>query len=212
MATQSREKQVRSGRAEGKSPPPSKLKLSNALETLLEDKDFGSITTAEISRTAGVNEALIYRYFGDKRGILHHVLEVYLVDFHNALILEMKPVKGALNKLRVLIRGHIAMYDANRVFAKILLLEVRNSPGYFESNTYELVKMYGRFLTAIINEGVESGEIRRDIPISRIRNMIFGSIEHLCLSPVIFGHPINVDVVKDDICTLLFEGIRTHKA
>ena len=208
MTTQHRGKNRKPSKGEGAaSSPPSKIKLAKALEELLEAKDFGSITTAEISRTAGVNESLIYRYFGDKRGVLHHVLEVYLVAFHNDIIREMKQVKGALNKLRVLIHGHIAMYDANRVFSKILLLEVRNFPGYFESNTYDLVKSYGRFLTAIINEGIEAGEIRRDIPISRIRNLILGGIEHLCLPPVIFGHPISVETVGDDLCELLFSGI-----
>ncbi|MFP4453651.1 MAG: helix-turn-helix domain-containing protein, partial [Desulfobacterales bacterium] len=52
--------------------PPGQIKIENALRTLLVQKDFNSITTAEIARTSGVNEALIYRYFKDKRGLLHH--------------------------------------------------------------------------------------------------------------------------------------------
>ena len=59
------------------------------------------------------------------------------------------------------------MYDNNRVFAKILLLEVRNFPGYFESSTYWLVKNYGKMVTQIVAQGVQSGEIRDDIPPSR---------------------------------------------
>ncbi|MEK6196201.1 MAG: TetR/AcrR family transcriptional regulator, partial [Deltaproteobacteria bacterium] len=54
--------------------PPARLKLAAAMRRLLRTKDFNSITTAEISRTAKANEALIYRYFKDKRGLLHHVL------------------------------------------------------------------------------------------------------------------------------------------
>ena len=42
--------------------PPGKLKLAIALRQLLETKDFNSITTADLSKTSGVNEALIYRY------------------------------------------------------------------------------------------------------------------------------------------------------
>ena len=53
--------------------PPGKIKLAKALRVLLEEKDFNSITTAEIASTAGTNEALIYRYFGDKRGLLHRL-------------------------------------------------------------------------------------------------------------------------------------------
>jgi len=186
--------------------PPSMIKLADALEGLLTEKDFNSISAAEISRTAQVNESLIYRYYKDKRGALHFILHNYMIEFMEEIGRQIKEVKGALNKLEMLVRGHIAMYDANRVFAKILLLEVRNSPGYFESDTYELIKTYGRSMTAIINQGVESGEIRNDIPISRIRNIILGGIEHTCMAPVIFGYGISDDTV-DDLFKLLFGGI-----
>ncbi len=186
--------------------PPSMIKLADALEGLLKERDFNSISAAEISRTARVNESLIYRYYKDKRGVLHFILHNYMIEFMEEIGRQIKEVKGALNKLEMLVRGHIAMYDANRVFAKILLLEVRNSPGYFESDTYELIKTYGRSMTAIINQGVESGEIRNDIPISRIRNMILGGIEHACMAPVIFGYGISDDTV-DDLFKLLFSGI-----
>ena len=53
------------------SDPPGKIKIAEALRILLKEKDFNSITTADISRTSGVNEALIYRYYKDKRGLLH---------------------------------------------------------------------------------------------------------------------------------------------
>jgi len=98
------------------SSPPSRIKLADALKELLKEKDFNSITTAEIARTAGVNESLIYRYFKDKRGLLHHVLHDYLVDFHQEINTRLKQTRGALNKLRILIHGHIRMYDTNRVF------------------------------------------------------------------------------------------------
>ena len=197
---------VRQGRT---SLPPSMLKLADALEDLLKEKDFNSISAAEISRTARVNESLLYRYFKDKRGVLHFILHNYMVEFMEEIGRQIRQARGALNKLKVLIRGHIAMYDTNRVFAKILLLEVRNFPGYFESDTYELIKAYGRFMTDIINQGVESGEIRSDIPISRIRNMILGGIEHACMAPVIFGYGISEDSV-DDLFKLLFDGIASR--
>ena len=69
---------ARQGRS---SLPPSMVKLADALETLLKEKDFNSISAAEISRTAQVNESLLYRYFKDKRGVLHFILHNYMVEF-----------------------------------------------------------------------------------------------------------------------------------
>ena len=46
---------------------PGYIKIVGALKLLLKEKEFNAITWAEIARTAGVNEALIYKYFHDKR-------------------------------------------------------------------------------------------------------------------------------------------------
>jgi len=195
------------------SGPPGKVKIAEALKILLREKDFNSITTADIARTAGVNEALIYRYFKDKRGLLHDVLAEYLEDYIEKMEFDRRGIKGAANKLRQLIWDTIYLYQKDRVFAKILLLEVRNFSGYFESETYQIVRHYGKALLNLIKEGVASGEFRDDISPSHIRQIILGCIEHLCLPAVIFHYDISPDKLTADICDVLFEGIvkKTNK-
>src|SRR6056297_915855 len=151
--------------------PSGRIKLANALRNLLAKKDFSSITTAEISKTSGVNEALIYRYFGDKRGLLHAVLSEYLENFAEKVDWGLKGIEGAENKLRKFIWSSIYFYDQDRVFSKILLLEVRNYPGYFSSETYEIVKHYSNLLLAVIQAGMEKKEIRSDVKASSVRQV-----------------------------------------
>ncbi|MDZ7833940.1 MAG: TetR/AcrR family transcriptional regulator [Desulfobacterales bacterium] len=187
--------------------PPAREKLADALSRILEYKDFNSITNAEISREAGVNESLIYRYFENKRGLLHQVLHDYMLDFQAQVQQDLKSSQGALDKLRSLIQVHIRMYDSNRVLARILLLEVRNFPGYFESETYQLVQTYGRLVMQIIREGMANDEIRDDVAPARVRDLILGSIEHFCMAPVIFGHEIDSGAGASQLGALIFSGI-----
>ena len=177
----------------------------NALRSLLEEKEFGAITWAEIARTAGVTEGLIYKYFKDKRNLLHQVLKEYLEDYFEHVKFDLKGIEGALNKIRKLIWGNINMYSSNRVFAKILLLEVRNFPGYFHSETYRLIQEYAKFILEIIEEGIQTGEIRDDIPPAYLRQIILGAIEHLCLPYIIFNKEIDPDVLTENLCKTLFE-------
>ena len=193
------------------SVPPSRIKITNALKLLLKDKDFNSITTAEISRVAGVNEALIYRHFDDKRGLLHAVLSEYLNKFVLNLIFDLKGIKGAINKIRKFVWASIHYYDDDRVFSRILLLEVRSFPGYFESETYQIVKQYTGLLMEILDEGEKTGSIREDIPPSCIRQFIMGTIEHFCLPAIIFEHKMDNDVMADNLCEILFDGIKKKK-
>lgn len=189
------------------SDPPGKIKIAEALKNLLREKDFNSITTADISRTSGVNEALIYRYYKDKRGLLHDVLAKYLEDYIEKMESDRQGIKGAANKLRKLIRDTIYLYQKDRVFAKILLLEVRNFQGYWESETYQIVRHYSKSMLNLIKEGIDRGEFRDDISPSHIRQIIIGAIEHLCLPAVIFKHDLVPDKLTDDICDVIFAGI-----
>ena len=195
------------GKARERPYPPGRIKIANAFISLLEQKEFSAITTAEIAKKAGITEALIYKYFEDKRGLLHQVLKEYLEQYLVQFERDLKGIKGALNKIRKLIWGHISVYSANRVFARILFLEVRNHLDYYSSDTYQIIKAYSKILLEIIEEGVRDGEIRSDVPPKVIRQVIFGSIEHVCLTGVIFKGEISPDDLTEDLCKFVFRGI-----
>ena len=188
------------------SNPPGKIKIADALKALLKEKDFNSITTVEIAKTSGVNEALIYRYFGDKRGLLHHVLSEYLKDSETHIQAYLEGTKGTLNKLKKVLGHTFDFYDKNRVFAKILLIEVRNFPGYFESETYRLAKNYSLIVLNLIKEGIENGEIRNDISPWHMMQTILGSIEHLILPSLIFDRKLDADLCTENLSSILFGG------
>lgn len=194
-------------RVKDKPPPPGKVKITEALKSLLSEKDFGAITTAGIARTAGVTEALIYKYFKDKRDLLHQVLSEYLKAYLVQSRIDIKGIKGAKNKIRKLVWSHSNIYATNRVFAKILLIEVRNHPDYYTSDTYDLVKQYSGILLEIIEEGIQNNEIREDISPAVLRQSILGCIEQACFTSIIFNREISPDQITDDICKLLFKGI-----
>ncbi len=193
--------------SETRSQPPGRIKIVQALISLLEQKEFNAITTAEIAKKAGVTEALIYKYFKDKRDLLHQVLREYLEQYGLYLDHDLKGIKGALNQLRKLIWSHINVYARNRVFARILLVEARTNLDYYKSETYSLVKRYSDTVMSIIEEGIRSREIRDDLDPTLIRHGILGSIEQICLTGVIFGREIEPDALTEELCELLFKGL-----
>ncbi|KAB2889354.1 MAG: TetR/AcrR family transcriptional regulator [Desulfobulbaceae bacterium] len=188
--------------------PQGKLKIIQAMRSLLAERTFESLTIADIAVTAGVTEGLIYKYFKDKRDLLHHVLREHYEQFLVQIERDLQGIDGALNKLRKIIWSSIERYANHRVFARIILLEVRNSEDYFKSEAYTLVRQFNRLLIDIIKEGVDAGEIRADLPPSYIRNAIFGTIEHACLNRAIFNEAVDTGEAARIITDLLFSGIR----
>ena len=196
-----------SGKLNVRPLPVGGVKIREAFKALLEEKEFNAITTAQISRKSGVNEALIYKYFGDKRGLLHQVLRDYLDEYLGQMESELKGIKGTFNKLKKIVWSQMNLYESKRVLAKILLLEVRNYPGYFESESYGQVRRYSRIITEILKEGIKNGEIRSDIPVTSMRQVILGGIEHLCLPKIIYGKPYSAKEFTKELCMAVFAGI-----
>jgi TetR/AcrR family transcriptional regulator, fatty acid metabolism regulator protein len=193
-------------RIEAKTSPPGRARILTALKALLKEKEFSAITWADIARTAGVNEGLIYRYFKDSRNLLHEALREYLEPYVALVERDTKGIEGVYNKLRRLIWSHFDIYHSDRVFARILLLEVRNYPGYFQSDTYRLVKRYAKIILDIIQEGVDKGEIRDDISPRLLMQAVLGCMEHFCLPAIIFGREMRPDHLTEELCKILFEG------
>ncbi|MCP4050582.1 MAG: TetR/AcrR family transcriptional regulator, partial [bacterium] len=164
----------------GKTNPPGRIKIMKSLSRLMEKKDFHSITTAEIARNADVTEGLIYKYFKDKKDLLYQVLNDHFIEFQAKIEDRVKNEKTCIEKLEVVIFTSLQSYVANRVFSRILLLEVRNSPDFFKSVTYGMVRAYSKLLLQIIQEGIKMGEIRSDIDPYILRKVILGAIEHAC--------------------------------
>ncbi|MEW5725036.1 MAG: TetR/AcrR family transcriptional regulator [Thermodesulfobacteriota bacterium] len=188
--------------------PPGRIKIVEALRSLLETKDFSAVTTAEIARKAGVTEALIYKYFKDKRDLLYQVLAEYLDWYIVQAQTDLRGIKGALNKLRKSIWTHINVYATDRVFAKILLLEVRSFSDYYSSKPYRLVKRYSQILYDIVQEGIKNKEIRDDLPPEFLRQVILGAIEHVCVTRIVFNRDMNPDDLTEKLCQALFTGLQ----
>ncbi|MFH1137816.1 MAG: TetR/AcrR family transcriptional regulator [Pseudomonadota bacterium] len=191
------------------STPRGKVMLAIGLEKLLAQKDFNSITTAEIARASGINESLIYRYFGEKRGLLHYILAEHQTDSLQLILSDLAPITGAVNKLKKIIWRTIDSWSKDRVYAKILLIEVRNSPAYYQSETYLIIKKYCQLIQSIIQEGKNNGEISGDVSPWFLMQVILGSIEHVVLPSLIFDKKFDVELFAENIYRIVFRGVLT---
>jgi len=179
-----------------------------AFSLLMSEKDFHSITTAEIARTAEVTEGLIYKYFKDKKDLLYQVLNEHFFEFQAKIENRIANEKTCIEQLEVIIFSSLESYTANRIFSKILLLEVRNSLDFFESCAYEMVRKYTTTILSIIEKGIETGELKPETDPHILRKVILGAIEHACLGEIIFGREFDIDETSTGIANIVFNGAK----
>lgn len=194
-----------------RSAPAGRQKIIDALKSLLAEKEFAAITWTDIATRAGVNEGLIHKYFGNPRNLLFQVLKDFVEYYWERIRLDLGGIDGALDKLRKIVWNLLTIYSSEPVFGRILLLEVRNLPGYFGSDTFTIHRYWARLTKTIIEEGIARGEIRADISAFDMMNVIYGAIEHSCLPAILFGRPIDPDRLTASICGILFEPIAPRR-
>ncbi|WP_321494649.1 TetR/AcrR family transcriptional regulator [uncultured Desulfobacter sp.] len=191
-----------------KPDPPGRIKIMASFSGLMREKDFHSITTAQIAKNADVTEGLIYKYFKDKKDLLYQVLNTHFQDFHKKIMASVSNATSSIEKLELIILASLEQYLENRLLSKILLLEVRNSPAFFESGAYKMVTLYARTILEIIKEGIASGEIADRTDPYLLRKVIIGAIEHACLGEVIFDKPLDLEKTAAGISDIIFNGVK----
>lgn len=191
-----------------KTNPPGRIKIMKSLSDLMSQKDFHSITTAEIAKNAQVTEGLIYKYFKDKKDLLYQVLNEHFFEFYAKIENRIANEKTCIEKIEVVIFSSLESYADNRIFSRILFLEVRNSPDFFDSAAYKMVRKYSRTVLEIIEKGIEKGELKPDTDSLILRKVILGAIEHACLGEVIFGKELDIDEVTSGIANIVFNGAK----
>ena len=193
-------------RHKGKTNPPGRQKIMESFSSLMAQKDFHSITTAEIAGNASVTEGLIYKYFKDKKDLLYQVLDGHFFEFQKKIETRISRQRTCTEQLEVIIFSSLESYADNRIFSKILLLEVRNSLEFYDSSAYGRVQKYSRTILEIIEKGIESNELKPQIDPYVLRKVILGSIEHACLGEIIFGREIDIHTISNGIANIIFNG------
>ena len=86
-------------------------------------------------------------------------------------------------------------------------MELRSDPNYRQLRIYELNRRISAQATAIVDEGVRSGELRKDIPLKLVRDMIFGAIEHQTWAYLRGEGDFSVEESAEGITDVVYRGI-----
>jgi AcrR family transcriptional regulator len=179
--------------------------LAAARRVFLE-RGFDAASVGEIAAGADCVEGTLYVYFRNKRDLFDEVL----AQFYDALIADIEPrfaaIEGTSDRLRYLIARHLQIAVDDPGMAGLIARETRGHVPYFGSRLHALNQRYSRFLTRTIKEGVERGELRRDLDVSVARDMVFGGIEHRVLNALGQGRRIDPPRLAREMAAIALNG------
>lgn len=177
-------------------------------------RGYAAASIAEIATEAGVAEGTIYKFFDSKRHLLVRVIESWYDSMVAEFDRHLPGVTGARNRIRFIIWRHIVSLQENKDLARLCLNEARNGVDYYQSELRDLNRRYTHVFLEACREGMANGELRADLPVTLVRDLVFGGLEHH-LSPALSGKAeLAPELTADLIMEIVFGGIadRAHKA
>jgi TetR/AcrR family fatty acid metabolism transcriptional regulator len=151
--------------------------IINVAIKLIGEGGIQALTIKNLSTEIGVAESALYRHFKSKTEVLNALLE-FLGSFiisHYEIVDKLKV--SSFEKIEKMISGQLKIFAENPPYAIVIL-----SDGLYKNEKSLYSKIFGVMERAkstfidIIDEGKNSGEIRKDVPSEQLAFVIMGSI------------------------------------
>lgn len=179
--------------------------------SLFAAKGFSGTTTKEIAKTAGVSEALVFKYFPTKRALYAAIL-AEKAQFSELL----EAVEEAANKkdddrVFTLLASYRIRRGADPTLLRLLLFSALERHELSEMFFQKQYRVFYDFLAGYVRKRIDDGEFQSVDPLLAAR-AFFGLIVHHRLLHEIFGVPAHrspEDTVATYV-TLFLGGLRAR--
>lgn len=182
--------------------------ILEAARKVFSEHGYESASMALIADRAGVVEGTIYKYFENKRDLLSQLLARWYEAMVADQDIQLAGITGLRNRLRFVVWRHLAMIAGEPALCRVFFTEVRSGVDYQASVLHALNRGYTRPAIEILREGVASGELRADLPIRLVRDLIYGTIEHHTFDYVCGRGELAPERLADELTDLILAGIR----
>lgn len=195
-----------------------KLILETAVE-LFGQYGLTGVSAAEIARTAGVNKALIFYYYGSKDNLYLAAFRSLIEEIASVMAETLARTNPGLDQIEQLVRTHTAFISSHPHMVRFIIRELMLIHTGGESQLLpELLRCMGPFRDALrraVEAGQACGEMRAVDPLHTIVNILSLNVFFFAGKPLVRLLDPGIDTAQfehersDHIINLLINGLRT---
>jgi hypothetical protein len=90
--------------------------------------------------------------------------------------------------------------------------ELRPDPDYRKTRLFQLNQVYTHRIVDVVKAAMTSGEFRADVPVTLVRDMIYGAVEHRTWSFLRGEGDFNAEETADGIADIIYRGLAKNAA
>lgn len=147
---------------------------------VFSERGFDKSTTLEIARRAGIAEATVFSYFDSKRDLCMQVIGDWYDEISAVLEQEVPLVTGLRAQLHFIVTKHLmTLMQEGTGMCNLVLSEGRTVDAEFAGLIAERKRRYTAPLMQLLASAQRAGEVRADMPLPLLRDMVYGAMEHV---------------------------------
>ena len=153
---------------------PERVTIERLFDTaadLFWDKGYAATTTRAIAAALNIQQASLYYHIASKEDLLHKLCVSSLREFLERIPAAVSEVSDPVERIRALIRAHVATLLRRQKHNAAMLTELRALSGPYRAEVVDLRRQYRNFVRAILEDAQRAGRLRGDI-----------SAQYLCLA------------------------------
>jgi TetR/AcrR family fatty acid metabolism transcriptional regulator len=166
---------------------------------------------SDIAREAGIASGTIYLYFKTKNDILVTLFREKMAAFVGRVQKAIAAESDAVAKLRRLVALHFKILEANPELAEVVQVELRQGHKFFRGASAAEVGAYFALIGSVLEEGVESGLFRKDLPIKVATKALFGAVDQMATSWVLGKRVYRLSQTAEAVAELFLRGISARE-
>lgn len=152
-------------------------------------------------------DGTIYLYFKNKNDILVNFFNYKTKQVFARFQAEVDKGLSSLDKLRNLIRRHLAEFQSDRDMAIVYQVETHQNSRLAEEQIKEMSKMYQDLIAEIVELGQQEGSIRKDLYVGLVKRFILGAVDEVINTWIHSDGKYDLVSMADPLVDLFIRGI-----
>lgn len=189
-----------------KGKPEKYNRILEAAIRIFARNGFFSSTISQIAREAGVADGTIYLYFKNKDDILLQFFSYRAMDVFDGFWQAVADGKNSVEKLRNLIKSHLAAFQADIDMAIVFQSETRCNH-QMRNQLDEMTRKYLAALGEILEQGQDEGVFVKELYLGLTKRFILGAVNEIINTWVSSGGKYDLVSMGDPLVNLIINGI-----
>lgn len=187
--------------------------LLKAARQVFAEQGYRNATILQIAQVAGVSEATVFTYFPGKRELCMVVIKDWYDEISSVLEAEVPRLHGLHAKLAHVIRAHLhtLLADGSGMCA-LVLGEGRAAEPELARVIAECKRRYTAPLMDTLSQAQKAGDIRQDVPLGLLRDLIYGAMEHVLWDAINKARRPRIDTTAQQLTSLIWGALMPRDA